>query len=147
MATIDIKRSTSTILSPLIDDSSRLTRVLNGDDYITLSFTHDSFVEILIDDYIVWDGINYYIKQAPDFQKISKREYRYELRFEGPQGNFLEALFLFEGEGDFYLTGTAEDFIDIIVSNLNRVYGGGTYATGSVDSTDFKTWLLKTRTA
>jgi hypothetical protein len=135
MATIDIKRSTSTILSPLIDDNSKLTRQLNGEDYIQLSFKHDSFVEILVGDYIEWRSQVYTINQAPGFKKISNREYQYDLRFEGPQYALERALFLLDGEGEFFLTGLSEDFVDLIVENLNRVYGPGSYAKGTVELT------------
>jgi len=138
MATIDIKRSTETILGPLIDDSSKLTKQLNGEDFIQLSFKHDSFVEILIGDYMEWRSQQYTINQAPEFKKVSNREFQYNLRFEGPQYALTKALFLLDYEGEFYLTGTAEDFVDLIVSNLNRVYGAATYSKGTVESTDYK---------
>jgi len=138
MATIDIKRSTATILSPTIDDSSRLTKSLNGNDYITLNFSLDSFTEILVGDYISWDGVTYTCSEAPSFKKVSAANYEYQVRFDGPQYKLGNALVLFSGQGDFHLNGTAEDFIDQIVDNLNRVYGGGTYSTGTVPSTDYK---------
>lgn len=138
MATIDIKRSAATILSPLIDDNSKLTKVLNGDDYIVLSFSHESFVEIQVGDYIEWNSITYTLKQAPQLKKLSLRKYQYDLRFEGPQADLLEALYLLDVEGEFFLTGTAEDFIDLMITNLNRVHGGGAFTKGSIVSTDFK---------
>jgi len=138
MATININRSAAVVLSPLIDDSSKRQKTLNGPDYVVLSFIHDSFVEFFPGDYITWEGETYTIKQAPAFDKISEEHYKYDLRFEGPYHGLKEAVYLLDNEGEFFLTGTAEDFIDQMVVNLNRVHGSGAYNTGSVVSTEYK---------
>jgi len=111
---------------------------LNGEDYIILDFTYDSFVEILVGDFITWRGITYTVKEGPDFRKISGAEYKYSIRFEGPYIGLDEAYFLLDGEADFPLTGKAADFLDLIITNLNRVHGAGTYSAGTVAATEFR---------
>jgi len=147
MATIDIKRLSATVITVKIDDSSKLRRVLNGEDTIILSFNHDSFTEVRPGDYITWEGITYTVKQAPEFRKISARSYHYEIKFEGPYKALDEAMFLLDSEGEFDMTGKAEDFIDLMVTNLNRVHGGGAYSKGSVDATDFKNLTFTNETS
>ena len=138
MNTIDIYRSASVILSPSIDQGTSLQKTLNGDEFINVVFSHDSFVEVLIGDYITFRGHTYTVRQAPDFNKVSDVHYEYSIRFDGPHYQLLDAMYLIDGDMEFYLTGTAEDFIDLIAENMNRVFGAGEYLTGSVTSTDFK---------
>jgi len=138
MAQIQIQRSGSTILTALIDDNSKLQKKLLSDDIINLKFSHDSFVEILIGDNITWNSRTYTVSEAPTFKKVSEVEYNYELTLTGSFYDLTNALYLLEGEGEFYLTGTAEDFLDHMITNLNRVHGAGTYSKGSAVSTDYK---------
>ena len=138
MNTIDIYRSASVILSPAIDGGTTLFKSLNGEDYVTVSFSLDSYTDILIGDYINFRSSLYTVRQAPDVKKISYNEYRYSIRFDGSVNFLLDAIYLLDGDMEFYFTGTAEDFVDLIVENLNRVHGTGSYETGSVDSTDYK---------
>lgn len=144
MATININRAAVTILSPLIDDSSKRYKTLNGADYVVLSFKHDSWVEFFPGDDITWDGVTYTIQQVPKFKKKSAIHYEYELRFEGPYYALDSAMFLLDSvEGEFFLTGEAEDFVDLIVTNLNRVHGAGSYSAGTIPTTDFKNLSFK----
>lgn len=138
MAQISIYRSGSVILSATIDDNSRLQKQLNNSDTIQLNFTLDSFTEILIGDYLTWMGVIYTIRRVPEFKKISLAKYEYSIIFEGPQYALINVLFLLDSQGEFFLTGNAEDFLSLIVSNLNRVYGVDVYSVGTAPSTEIK---------
>jgi len=43
-----------------------------------------------------------------------------------------------ESAADFHFFGTAEDFLDLIITNLNRVYGAGAWTKGTCKSTNAK---------
>jgi len=138
MAQIIIYRSGSPVLTVLIDNGSQLRKQLNGSDSINLSFILDSFTEILIGDYITWMGQTYRIYKAPEFKKASEVKYEYSLIFEGPQYALLNPIVFLDSNSDFYLTGLASDFIDLMVTNLNRVYGSGIYSAGTIPVTEYK---------
>lgn len=138
MAELTIYRSAAPLITVNIDDNSILQKSLNGEDNITVNFTLDSFTEILVGDYISWRSKTYTIYQVPEFKKLSEVKYEYSLVFEGEQYALINVLYLLDSEGEFFLTGTASDFIDLIVSNLNRVYGAATYSKGTIPSSDFK---------
>lgn len=136
MATIDIKRGAATVLSPKIDENSRRSKSLNGADYIIVRFSHDQPVNFYPGDYVDFLTIRYTIREAFPYEKISNRHYEYELRFEGPYYDLEEAMFILDGDSEFFLTGKAEDFLDLIITNLSRK--GGSFSKGAVEDTVFK---------
>ena len=138
MAQITIKRGAgTTVLAVTIDDNSRLFKQLNGQDTINLSFVLDSYTQFLVGDYVTWRGVNYKIYQVPGEKKHSLVKYEYNLVFEGLQYALLHAIFLLDGQGEFYLTGMATDFISLIITNMNRL-NPSVYSVGTIPTTDYR---------
>jgi len=137
MAQITISRSIFTVATVMIDDNSKLIRQLNGVDTVNLNFILDEYIEFIVGDEVTFRGRVYKIYQIPAVKKHSLVKYEYSLLFEGPQYELINVLFLLDGQGEFYLTGTADDFIQLLTDNMNRVFTSS-YSVGNIPSTDYK---------
>jgi hypothetical protein len=123
--------------------SSNYVETLMGDHQITLVFDLPAYIEFFIGDYIVEGGVNYRLNKLPTVKKISARLYQYNAVFQHPRYDMLKVMYLLfdttarPAQGEFSLTGTAETFVDLLVSNLNRIDGG--WMKGDVIESDFRT--------
>ncbi len=117
-----------------IDENTELVQKLLGEDFIRIRQTYETVFDFNLGDYYPWNGTTYYVNQKPTIKKISSRQYDHEIVLEAIQYDLAKVQFLSAtSDSDFYLTGQLGDFIDLIVTNMNRVFSG--WAKGTVDAT------------
>lgn len=98
-----------------------------------------------IRDKITIFGSSYYLNALPKVSKSGSRLYEYAMTWEGRQYDLLHAKYLDEGDDGvsisarFSLTGDIELFLNVLVNNLDRVYGAGKWILGSYPTTKYLT--------
>lgn len=109
-------------IGSLADDNAEYEKALMGVDEVRVSVTVDKPLELQIRDYIHWEGTEYTLNREPNLVKASVVEYRYDLVFESPAYNLMDKLFRSAtgGQSRFTLTGSLEDFVDLLLANINR---------------------------
>ncbi len=117
-----------------IDERTVMSHRLLGEDVVNATFESKSALDIAIKDYIEHDGKTYTINNLPQVKKLSSLNYEYTAVFESLQYQLLKTQYLSSGLSEFDLVGDADDFMDLIITNLNRVDSGWT--KGTVKSTD-----------
>lgn len=121
-----------------------LTEKIFGEETLTMDFTLNHFILFKIGDRVSVYGKNYYIVEEPSVEKISTREYRYNLTFNGVKYRLNEVkYFFYDHENhltitDFSITGTATKMLELIVANTDRVGQLG-WRIGRVATTETKT--------
>ncbi|RYU93581.1 phage tail protein [Emticicia agri] len=112
-------------------------KTLLGEDIITMTVESATVRNFAIGDYIQVFGLpKYKINQLPKVTKESERKYIYELVFEGLQYDMLRVIYRntdivnFNNSADFTLIGTIEVFLNVLIHNLNRVFGTDKWALG-----------------
>lgn len=112
-------------------------KVMLGEDVINMTVESATVRNFGIGDYIKVFGLpKYKINQLPKVTKISERKYQYELLFEGLQYDLLRVSFRntdissFNNSSDFSLIGDLEMFLNVLINNLNRVFGTDKWALG-----------------
>ena len=123
---------------------------LLGADVVDISVNSAKKLSFYIGDKITVIGRDYTLNTPARERKISENEFQYDLQFEGVQYDLLRATFnvnintttnaIQDISGDS-VTGNIKMFLDILVSNANRVFGSGKWLVGSYP-TDTKTITL-----
>lgn len=119
-----------------------LNQKLLSQDVVSITVESQTPISFNLGDTITLFGCRYTINQLP---KVAKGvPLLYDVEFEGEMYSLLHAQYLLYDdtgvaiESDFTLTGTLEDVARLAVSNLNRVYGNGTYVLGSYPATEVR---------
>lgn len=140
---MQIYRNNILLLEVEPQPSSNYTEKVMGDHMLTLSFELSSQVDLMVGDYITFEGVRYTLNKLPGIKKVSSRLFQYNAVFEHPKYDLIKTIYMFHDntpmppEGDFSLTGTAEMFIDLLVSNANRT--GQMWVKGEVEETEYRT--------
>lgn len=119
-----------------------VTEKLFGEETVTMSFTLGNYVKFQIGDSVSVYGKSYYISTEPTIEKVSTKEYRYELLFNSIKYRLAEVQYFFYDEQnlltmpEFSIMGTARRMIELIVSNANRTQSG--WSVGVVEETETK---------
>jgi len=129
-------RGTSEIIDVVIDNKTQLKQALQGEDLIQANFILDSFFDFKIGDYVNWRNKRYTIFKQPSVKKVQSNNFQYNFDLESDQYRLLDALYLFDGQADFYLLGDVQKFANLIIVNLNRLAGDGYYQLGQFPNTD-----------
>jgi hypothetical protein len=116
------------------------TVTLLDDDLVTISVVSATILPFFIGDTIEVYGKTYTLNQLPTIKKTGTRRFDYELMFEGLQYELLDAQFLLPDNtvGDSF-TGTLFSFLQMIVSNANRVFPEKWVVGEYPDETEYKT--------
>lgn len=107
-----------------------------GQDVLNISVTSATPLNILIGCYMDIFGSRYIINNPPKLLKANDRQFDYEIVMEGPQYQLIKVQYLdvdavgFSTGTSFALMGDLEDFIRMIIRNLDRVYGVGVWTLG-----------------
>lgn len=123
-----------------VSPQGEVTEKLFGEEAVTMSFTLNRFVKFQIGDSVAVYGKTYYISREPAVDKVSSREFKYDLNFESVKYRLAEVQYFFYDEQnqltmpEFSIMGTAEKMVQLVVANANRVQGGWT--VGQIDTTD-----------
>ena len=126
-----------TLVASVPDDNATLERTLMGADEVTLSVTVSEPLDLRVGDYARLEGSSYTINRAPDLVKASAVEFRYDLVLESPLYNLLDKIYISDVQGlsRFSLSGTLNDFVELLLMNINRddFDPGWTWATDKGD--------------
>ena len=115
---------------------------LNGNDTVTVSVLSTTPLNFLLGDTVTVYGKKYTMNELPKLTKTAERHLQYTCTFEGEQYQLLNTLWQmpFSAINDTYV-GNLSDFAALLVSNLVRVYGAGSWIVGNVPA-DTDTMLL-----
>lgn len=116
-----------------VDNNSKKIQKLTGDEYIQIRQTYTSVKDLELGDYIIVDSKYYYLNHPPELKRKGNH-FEHTVRFYGLQHDLAKVQFLFEEDGSFYLNGTLDDFMDLLVTNMNRVFAG--WSKGTIDTTN-----------
>ncbi len=125
-----------------IDARTQLIQEFFGEDRVYVEYDARAAVDLAIGDYIRYNGLKYYLNALPSVVKEATNKLRYSCNFESQYYDLSKVQFMFYGAGDFDLMGNLTTFVDLICTNMNRVQGAGTWATGTLSQTDETYQLL-----
>lgn len=126
---LTIYRDGSSLVNLNLDNDSKQVKSFMGEDLISLRFELADYIEFKLGDYLTIDGQDYTLNQLPTVVKHSSVHFSYEAKFEGELYDLINVIYRGTGGNvDHYLEGTVADFMDLLVSNANRVYGSGTWS-------------------
>lgn len=123
------------VVCRLSDRNAKLTQECMGKDEVSVQVTVDEVLPIREMDYIRVDGAVYTLNRMTDYDEVSDVEFRYNLIFEGVIYNLMDKMYVdVERNSDrFSLTGTLQEFTDLLVVNMNSVDAG--WSRGDVPET------------
>jgi hypothetical protein len=144
MLTVNIYRDSTLILSVEPNETSNIQQRIMSDNLLTLQFDLNSMVELKVGDYTLVYGTTFLIHSTklPTITKKSQYLYEYDVQMVGTQYLLQNAQYLFLGadnnltQPDFSLYGTANDFIDLLISNAART--GIAWTKGGVVESEYK---------
>ncbi len=123
------------------DDSSTQVKEVQGDNVLTLSFTHYEHVPLDVDDYTDFMGERYRLQEKYVPKQKSGGEWAYDLKLYGIESLIKRFLVLETTDGDaepvFTLTAPPREHVGMIVKCINDGMGHTTdWKVGQVDGTD-----------
>ena len=148
MTTINIYRSGSPLIELDIDERTIFTKKLQGEHKITSEYIHSgaSGLDLTIGDYIYYPAsgqsasASYTINRLPTVTKINNSTFKYNIAFEANSYNLNKKLLISSDElADFSYNGSPNDFLTLILSNINGIDAGWTTASGTNTSGEDKT--------
>jgi len=111
---------------------------LMGQDIVNITLVSAIIIDFHIGDYIEVFGKRYTINTPSEVYKRNDREFEYDIRFEGIQYELIKAQLLdVDINGDstgtsFFFTGNLNDYVQMIIRNMERVHGQGKWVVGTV---------------
>lgn len=98
---------------------------LLGADTVAITVKSATPLTFYLGDRIDVYGKTYTLNQLPGIKKTGNRNFEYTLTFEGVQYELIDAQFLLPDDTVLdSFTGDLEDFLGILLGNLNRIYPG-----------------------
>jgi hypothetical protein len=120
-------------------------RSLMGEDIVDMKVQSASPLQFNMGDTISVFGSTYTLNQPAKPKKTSKHYFTYDLNWEGKRYDLLKApYFAMSDDGvsispDWSLTGNLNNFIDVLINNLNDHFGSGKWEKGVCPDTDTQT--------
>lgn len=139
---MEIKRGNTIVCDIYLKENSYTVEEVMGEHTLTLSFLSRNIVDLQINDYIEFDGNIYKIRHN---EKITKREtslgYEYNVTLYSSRYDLQDVEFFLhdvpERKKNFdSFTGTARQWLELIVKNMNRS-GSGWLAGSCIESRYF----------
>lgn len=114
-------------------ESAKQVRNFMEEDFVEIVLFSVSSVPLSIGDSLTVYGRKYWLNKLPDIDKLGSRDIKYTIRFEGVQYSMARVAYLMnvtttsqqlqDVQGNS-LIGDIHVFLQVLVSNLNRVYPG-----------------------
>lgn len=121
-----------------IDETTVLVKKLLNASAITASFVSETVLPLSIGDWVLYDSNYYYINKPHTVDKQNEKTYKYTIVFNGVLYNLNKKLLISsDGLLEFSYTGTATQFLQLIISAITTIDSGWT--AGEVDDTGLKT--------
>lgn len=126
-------------LSP--NDSSTQATEIQGDNVLTLSFTHYEHIDLDVDDYADFEGERYWLTEKYRPKQKSTKEWSYDIKLYGVESMIKRLLVIKtvdnEEEPVFTLTAPPREHVAMIVHCMNDGMGNITdWKVGQVDGTE-----------
>lgn len=126
-------------LSP--NDSSTQVKEVQGDNVLTLSFTHYEHIELDVDDYADFEGERYWLTEKYRPKQKSTKEWSYDIKLYGVESMIKRLLVIKtvdnEEEPVFTLTAPPREHVAMIVRCMNDGMGNvSDWKVGQVDGTE-----------
>ena len=123
------------------DDSSTQMKEVQGDNVLTLSFTHYAHIPLDVNDYTDFEGERYWLTERYTPKQRNGQEWAYDLKLYGVESLIKRFLVLETTDGNaepvFTLTATPREHVAMIVKCINDGMGNITdWKVGQVDGTD-----------
>ena len=134
---LSILRNNLVISEVEIDDRTVFTQKLMGEHKIQADFIAKDPLPVHIGDYIVHKGERFYINTPPEVEKINNFTYKYNIEFEGEVYRLYSKILMHEGQADFSYHGSPNDFLLLLLSNINSIDPG--WAIEKVDDATAQT--------
>ena len=124
------------------DDSSTQQKEIQGDNVLTLSFTHYAHIALDVNWYTDFEGERYWLQEKYAPKQKNESEWSYDLKLCGIESLIKRFLVLETTDGDeepvFTLTATPREHVAMIVKCINDGMGHTTdWKVGQVDGTDY----------
>lgn len=147
MSALTIYKFGSTLARATIepDTSSQQQVTLMNEDILSLNFSSTYAIQFQIGDYALFIGKLYQINKLPKRTKSSSRNYQYNLQMESEMYDLGKVDYFFLDESNvftepvFTLRARLQDFGDLIIYNLKRVFPTANWILGQVLQTDYAT--------
>ena len=127
-------------------ESAEQVKEFMGQDVVNIEIVSATPLSFDIGDSLTVFGERYTINLLPEGHKVNDRRFEYTVRFEGVQYDLIRVQMLdidssgFSNGLDFSLVAPLDDYVSLIVTNLNRVYGQNSWIIGDVtQNTEAKT--------
>ena len=133
---LKIYRGASVNETITIDEKAVLSQKFYGENQISVQTESREPLSLAIGDKIFWGGNWYYLNSLPDVVKNSTLSFEYNMVFESEYYNLSKVQFMYFGASEFDLITDLPGFIDLLITNLNRIYGTGIWTRGTCDQTD-----------
>lgn len=127
---MEIKRGNTVVSDVYLKDNSYVTEEIMGEHTLSLSFLSRHIIDLHIGDYVEFEGNAYKIRHN---EKVTKREtslgWEYNVTFYASRYDLEDVEFFLHGlperKKNFdYFTGTATEWLTLLVKNMNRVAPG-----------------------
>lgn len=123
------------------EDSSTQQKEVQGDNVLTLSFTHYAHIPLDVNDYTDYEGERYWLTEKYTPAQKSEGEWEYDLKLYGIESLIRRFLVLETTDGDtnplFTLTATPREHVAMVVKCINDGMGHITdWKVGQVDGTE-----------
>lgn len=145
MHTVDIYRGNLFLFSLKPENDSVQVKKIMGENEIRINTTENQYIDLKIGDHAtVFDEI-YYLNTEPVVTKKASNKYEYQIVLQSEKDTIAKVQYMFLGDDNslkesvFSLTGTAADFVNLLIRNLSRLLPSFEFSTGSIITTDFKT--------
>lgn len=119
-------------------DKAEQIKEFMGQDVVNISLRSSDPITFGIGDWVNVFGEEYKLNTIPTERKINDRSFEYTLQFEGIQYELIKVQILdidvagFSTGNSFSLMANLEDFGELIVRNMCRVYGNYSWGLGDV---------------
>ena len=122
-------------------DGSTQQKEVQGDNVLTLSFTHYEHIPLDVNDYVDFDGERYWLTEKYAPAQKSEGEWSYDVKFYGIESLIKRFLVLETTDNNaepvFTLTATPREHVAMVVKCINNGMGHTTdWKVGQVDGTD-----------
>lgn len=123
---MEIKRGDIVVCDVYLKNNSCTVEEIMGEHTLTLNFLSRKVVDLQINDYVDFEGNIYKIRHN---EKVVKREtslgYEYNVTLYSGRYDLEDVIFFLNGKPEFkknfdYYTGTARDWLNLFVKNMNR---------------------------
>ena len=127
---INILRGVSTVTASFrVSEDVKFVSQLMGERKIAANFQSEAVLDIRIGDYIIHNSEVFTINNQPEVTKLANRMYDYTVEFEAEIYGLYNKIIMDEGSADFSYFGTPEDYIDLLLLNINSIDSGWTAGT------------------